>query len=1741
MAFSLPSLPVKHNDFLAYVKSKPERPMRDLIEPFAKYDAVLRQTFAQAPSHASIQDNYVNIVPLYDQSRSTDVRIRARNLASETPEEKEKYILPLSDELRKPHDSPAVVPTMDEFQHNFALFTEGSLSEIDWSNVVAAGSAVVTSLLPVPEKYRHSKRGLRQYYHEEFAPASDVDLFLYGLTEEQALEKIKHIEDKIRNTILYETTTIRTKNTITIASQYPNRHVQIVLRIYRSIAEILTGFDVDVSCVAYDGRQVFASPRAIAAYMTQVNQIDLTRRSPSYENRLSKYSHRGFEVFWPQLDRSKIDPTIFERSFTRTEGLARLLVLEKLPLSQDRDNYLQKRREERGRPALNIYMRRRQGKELRGNIKDAWEDEVPEWQEQDQVSDYHTFTIPYGRNFNARKIEKLLYTKDLLLNAQWNQPKDREVYLHRHPAFFGEAEHVIHDCCGFCPQPANEEEKKVAEEESKIYISGDVSFIKDDPGRQEIGSFNPITETDWTEMAYVGRTERLCQAIVSNDLEAVKAFLAEDGTNPDRRDYTGRTPLQLACMSSTAEIVQCLVDCGARMIPRMADGKTALHLAAARGDVEIIRILLTKSNQNEEEEENKKDDEKKNDKKEDNDDAMSIDGDETKDDMSLTSESYVKIENEDKDTEMTTYDTLEDNELEPDVYDINVVAWDSRTSPLHLAILHGHIEVVKELVTSFGADVLMPIKILNDYSKKPEAAILTLVLALSLPSVKAREMSKTLLELGASPAQADLAQKTPLYYIAHSTESELLDVYLHHDEPAVRRAINHLATRGSRWSPEFSSPLMVSLAAKSSSVAMKLLDTGAKPEIKITEFVKALKAQRETNHLYGDVEEEFKSSVDQPILQAVESDLPLVAIDLLKRGANVNTERKQRYQATGQTVLDLTREILKTLRGYMADPSYRPPTSDPNAMVFDKDDESYLAEFVPGSYKMFLASVQLRSARKRAHDAEERFQKAQIVPADPPGTAEKRQAIAELIRQYDDLEAELLTKGGKTFKELHPVDQPQQTVVAQVQPEKREPKKNVFRVRFNFRMVGITDDCRRGYLTLFEAAWNGDIATIRKLTLGMWGATQDQLPLEIAVSDSRGLSCLSIAIIRGHLDVAKSILQILRAQLKVKEPRGSKQTRFEIAINDDECSEEDEDDDDHLNIVGDEVDDTFTHDNVGEDISQVESDVTPFQAFSKDFDAFLFLDVLPPKHLCRIVPDNGNYWVSQDNVKINSLVKYAVYKNDLPLLEFLLETGKDLAQSNPHGKLKYSVSSEEFQLAIGLGRIDCLSKLIQSTGAGLPLAKLSQDCGVEARKEPQYYPGLSIRGTKRADWADAGRGGEIGHPDQRPPLLIAALQGNLASTEFFLGTGPGRYYLEYLNSIPDDEDVKRLAESQLGVEGTLLSWLQTRNNLVIHCAVMCRPSDETERLLQYLVDHHPECIEVRSSGGLTPLALAMSLHRVRFARILIAAGANQATRDSEANNILHLILHSAEGRNCRNSERCGRLINLLDQQLIPIMLIERAGDSSQTPFARWLRHCPSSDHRIDQKEGKAMVLSMTNLILNLANSSNQRHLELFDGAGNTVAHDAVKGGQHDVLEQILDRRPDLLYRENATGTTALEMAVDSWVNQQTSAPPESPHKNRNLPPQRMNMVSRSPVYFVEGISVPDHDVNIMLRVCQGRAQQTPSKRRLVSLFEANEVAKRLAVKSEEHGYGYGRRRGRYQRSSVREEDEVTMSNHLAAH
>ena len=172
---NIPSLPAKHDQFIQYVADHPKTPMLELLEPYKQYDAELRKVFAQQPDHAAAKQP--NIVPVF-AGYEHEVKTKARNLDDESTEEADCYIMPLKNEDRRQDGSPAIVQSLRDFRTNFNVFSESSLVDLDWSNVVVAGSAVVTCLLAVPEKHAESKRALRQYYHEQVAPASDVDLFV---------------------------------------------------------------------------------------------------------------------------------------------------------------------------------------------------------------------------------------------------------------------------------------------------------------------------------------------------------------------------------------------------------------------------------------------------------------------------------------------------------------------------------------------------------------------------------------------------------------------------------------------------------------------------------------------------------------------------------------------------------------------------------------------------------------------------------------------------------------------------------------------------------------------------------------------------------------------------------------------------------------------------------------------------------------------------------------------------------------------------------------------------------------------------------------------------------------------------------------------------------------------------------------------------------------------------------------------------------------------------------------------------------------------------------------------------------------------------------------------------------------------------------------------------------------------------------------------------------------------------
>lgn len=142
---SLPTLPVPHIQFIPYLAKHDD--IKVALEPYKKYENKLREVFAQEPASAITADPLVNVLPLFDGHEEM-LKIRARDMNASV-HEKDKYLLALPDAERKPGGSSAIVSSMKEFKKNFNLFSESSLVDLDWSNIVAAGSSVATSLLPV--------------------------------------------------------------------------------------------------------------------------------------------------------------------------------------------------------------------------------------------------------------------------------------------------------------------------------------------------------------------------------------------------------------------------------------------------------------------------------------------------------------------------------------------------------------------------------------------------------------------------------------------------------------------------------------------------------------------------------------------------------------------------------------------------------------------------------------------------------------------------------------------------------------------------------------------------------------------------------------------------------------------------------------------------------------------------------------------------------------------------------------------------------------------------------------------------------------------------------------------------------------------------------------------------------------------------------------------------------------------------------------------------------------------------------------------------------------------------------------------------------------------------------------------------------------------------------------------------------------------------------------------------------
>eukprot|EP01118_Nematostelium_gracile_P012221 TRINITY_DN4433_c0_g2_i4.p1 TRINITY_DN4433_c0_g2~~TRINITY_DN4433_c0_g2_i4.p1 ORF type:complete len:598 (+),score=159.56 TRINITY_DN4433_c0_g2_i4:17-1810(+) len=534
-----------------------------------------RELFAQKRDDEELDDHHLMLISAFDCPKEFfDVH---------KPDTATPQVFPISPEKKVIGRS---IVSEKEFKQNFNLFTEYQLDRnFDWNNVFIAGGSVLAALQPVPELHGKNNQTKRNFYHKLAYLNSDIDLFIYGLNEQEANKKLEQIFESISENVPADVLCFRSEHAVTIISQFPYRHIQVILRLYKSPAEILMGFDVDACSVGFDGDKVWMTPRAHKALITQSNTVDMTRRSPTYEQRLAKYSERGFAVNVPSLDRMKIDPQLFERRFDQLQGLARLLLFEKLNTPEARTTYKLQQRMRKLRPKAErkstIFdeMKSEYGNDdyTKERLRDSGGD----------ASDYSTVFLPWGPKWHAERIRKLMYTKDMVLNSPYYDPNKK---YHTHPCFFGTASEVIKDCCGKCP-PVPEDEI----DPDSPYVSGEMQWLKVNPGAQNrIGSFHPITEGDWTEGAYINpKAQHLFYAINTDDLSSVKKCYEHEKIDLNGRDPVGRTPLQMAAFSNSIKSAEYLISAGAKISAKMADGRTALHIASSYGHHAVSYTHLT--------------------------------------------------------------------------------------------------------------------------------------------------------------------------------------------------------------------------------------------------------------------------------------------------------------------------------------------------------------------------------------------------------------------------------------------------------------------------------------------------------------------------------------------------------------------------------------------------------------------------------------------------------------------------------------------------------------------------------------------------------------------------------------------------------------------------------------------------------------------------------------------------------------------------------------------------------------------------------------------------------------------------------------------------------------------------------------------------------------------------------------------------------------------------------------------
>ena len=193
-------------------------------------------------------------------------------------------------------------------------------------------------------------------------------------------------------------------------------------------------------------------------------------------------------------------------------------------------------------------------------------------------------------------------------------------------------------------------------------------------------------------------------------------------------------------------------------------------------------------------------------------------------------------------------------------------------------------------------------------------------------------------------------------------------------------------------------------------------------------------------------------------------------------------------------------------------------------------------------------------------------------------------------------------------------------------------------------------------------------------------------------------------------------------------------------------------------------------------------------------------------------------------------------------------------------------------------------------------------------------------------------------------------------------------------------------------------------------------------------------------------------------------------------------------------------MDLIDPRLRASLSTERVteGPGALTPLAQWIYH------------GKQDAWEQGPTLKEILRFPEQdTHLEMLNGAGDSPLHALTHKSRLTLMQIILGHKPLLVYRENATGRTPIEIAEDNCTKLIFSDPPSvlvATHYSL-----QKTTIHQGPESFLrEGDGKGKRkkaaaECFAALALCKEVMEKYPGKRQLVSLHEANEVAKRLAA------------------------------------